>query len=78
MHLARRFFARQGILRLDCYFYVARRGGQFLFSPARGDPTADRGDAGGAVFGVNARGIYAYRSFWQNWRGYLAPYSGVR
>ncbi|KJT96280.1 hypothetical protein SEEH1831_25216 [Salmonella enterica subsp. enterica serovar Heidelberg str. 77-1831] len=54
-------FARQGILRLDCYFYVAWCGGQFLFSPARGDPTADRGDAGGAVLpGVNARGIYAY------------------
>ncbi|EHC42329.1 hypothetical protein LTSEALA_1333 [Salmonella enterica subsp. enterica serovar Alachua str. R6-377] len=32
-----------------------------MFSPARGDPTADRGDAGGAVLpGVNARGIYAY------------------
>lgn len=32
-----------------------------LFSPTRGDPTADRGDAGGAVLpGVNARGIYAY------------------
>lgn len=33
----------------------------FLFSPTRGDPTADRGDAGGTVLpGVNARGIYAY------------------
>ncbi len=51
-------FARQGILRLDCYFYVARRGGQFC-SHRRGDPTAIR-RAGGAVFaGDYARGIYA-------------------
>ncbi|MBP1522258.1 inner membrane protein YbjM [Salmonella enterica subsp. enterica serovar Worthington] len=37
-----------------------------LFSPARGDPTADRGDAGGAVLLVLMRVVFMpTRSFWQ-------------
>ncbi len=46
----------------------------FLFSPTRGDPTADRGDAGGAVLpGVNAWYLCLPDRFGKNWRGYLAP-----
>ncbi len=69
----------RGILRLDCYFYVTGAVASFV---RRGDPTADPGRcfAAAPFYFVVLMRVYLCPAdrFWQNWRGYLAPYSGVR